>query len=95
MNFKNYRSTQRFVVEGIWSGYRSSQQRPCHRRVVSRWKAEALSKITAVQFTDNTTMTVTVRPAEKYEKVKEIHGYDDLLDDALHKRLEGWIRVPF
>ena len=29
------------------------------------------------------------------EKVKEIRGYDEMLSTAVHKRLEGFLQVPF
>ena len=83
----------RFIVEAVWSGYRSSQSRPCHRRVVKSWEAEALAKVKTVAFTDGTTMSVTVRPCAPREKVQEIHGYDSLFYKIRSRHLTGYIPV--
>jgi hypothetical protein len=82
---------KRFVVECIWSGYRSEQRRPCHRTVHSKSYADSLRKISAIRFTDGTTMDIIVRPANFREKVHEIHGYDNLLRAAIGK--EGFVSV--
>ncbi len=84
---------KRYVVECIWRGYRG-QLVPCHRRVI-RYKrqVQALSKIHSVGFSDNTTMSVTVRPAKPREKVKEIRGYDELLADCVRLGLTGFVHV--
>lgn len=82
---------KRYVVEGVWSGYVSSQRRPCHRRVIKKWLADSFAKIVAIRFTDGTTMDITVRPCTFREKVQEIRGYDALLDAAIGK--EGFVSV--
>ena len=84
---------ERFIVECVWSGYRASQSKPCHRTVERKSKADEIRKITCVQFTDGTTMSVDVRPARLREKVQEIHGYDSLLSDAVRFGLTGFVTV--
>lgn len=84
---------KRFVVECVWSGYVSSQARPCHRTVETGRRVAALQKIDGVIFTDGTTMSVSVRPAAPREKVQEIHGYDQLLSDFARRGMTGWCRV--
>lgn len=84
---------KRYVIEGEWSGYRSGQRAICHRRVFPQKRAEKFATITRVQFTDGTTMTVTIRPAEHREKVKEIPAYDTLLQNFLDLGMSGFCRV--
>lgn len=85
-------SRKRFVVECFWSGYRTNQSRPCHR-TVETYKAEGLSKITSVQFTDGTHMFVSVRPCKLRERVDEIHGYVSLLSKIWARGLSGCVKV--
>lgn len=84
---------KRYVVECVWSGYRASQSCPCHRMVETRRRAKRLTKISTVAFTDGTTMSVAVRPALPRERVKEINGYNQLLDDILSVGLEGFVTI--
>lgn len=82
---------KRFVVECVWSGYRSSQERACHRMVIPKYVADRLSRLRSVTFTDGTDMSVTVRPCTFREKVQQIKGYRELLDkiawnDELNKK---------
>ena len=84
----------RWIVEGIWSGYRASQSRPCHRVIVrNRKTAEAFAKIDTVVFTDGTTMSVPVREAKPREKIQEIHGYTSLLNDFRYRGMTGYCSV--
>jgi len=73
----------RYVIEGEWSGYTSSQQRVCHRRVTEKqYVADWIKETPCIRFTDGTSLYLTVRPCTFREKVKEIRGYDSLLDDC-------------
>ena len=83
--------SRRFVVECVWSGYHSGQRHPVHREVTLNPKR--YEGITGVVFTDGTTMSVVVRPCEPREKVREIHGYGRLLNDAAALGLKGYVRV--
>ena len=84
---------KRHVVECVWHSF-SGRLIPCHRRVLRhKYEIEALSKITAVGFTDNTSMSVSVRPAKPREKVTEIWGYHKLLDECVSQRKSGFVHV--
>jgi hypothetical protein len=71
---------------------RASQSKPCHRRVYT-YRPTAIEDIKCVQFTDNTTMSVMVRPANKREKIQEIWGYDELLNKFATRKMTGFVRV--
>lgn len=72
----------RFVLEGEWSGYRPSQCRVVHREVVTGKRAERLKNLSAIQYTDGTTLILRLRPAEFREQIKEIRGYTSLIREA-------------
>lgn len=72
----------RFVIEGEWSGYRSSQQRVVHRTVHSgAFKALRAwaEKTHGISYTDGTMLFLRVRDCKKGERVAQIHGYDSLI----------------
>ena len=80
-----WKSGKRYVIEGVWSGYRSSQERAVHRAVTTRRAlVEWCAKTFGIVFTDGTTLYLTVRPALPREKVHPIHGYDSLISDCAH-----------
>jgi hypothetical protein len=88
------RKPSRYILEGTWSGYRSSQSRVCHRTIIKPYQAKRYEKITGVRFGDGTSMTITVRPAKVREQVKEIHGYNDILTRAYYRpELEGFVDI--
>ena len=76
------RLAKRFVIEGVWSGYRSSQRRIVHRTVhkgsTKRLRAW-VKKTHGIQYADGTTLYLTVRDCKPREKVKEIKGYVKLI----------------
>ena len=80
-------STTRFIIEGVWSGYRSSQRRVVHRtahkRNMKRLRAWA-EKTHGIQYTDGTMLYLTVRDCKPREKVKEIKGYVELIKECAH-----------
>lgn len=80
------------AIEYVWSGYRSSQRRPCHR-VITRRKAtlDKYKTIAGIAFTDGTNMSLAVRDAVRGEQ--PIHGYDKLFDNIFAKGLTGYIHV--
>jgi hypothetical protein len=80
-------STGRFIIEGEWSGYRSSQQRVVHRTVhkaAYKRLREWAEKAWAIRYTDGTCLALSVRDCRPRERVKEIHGYDELIRDCAH-----------
>jgi len=71
----------RYVLEGEWSGYRSSQRRICHRTVIKR--IEKYKDLTSIRFTDGTTLDLSIHKCKPRERVKEIRGYDKLIADCI------------
>jgi len=77
----------RFIIEGEWSGYRSSQQRVVHRTVHGggyKKLREWAEKTHAISYTDGTQLYISVRDCKPREKVKEIHGYDSLIKECAY-----------
>ena len=84
----------RWICEGTWSGYSSSQQHVCHRKVITKkWKMEALKSINTVEYTDGTRLYVTVRTCLPREKVKEIDGYSSMLQEFINAGMKGYVKV--
>jgi hypothetical protein len=80
----------RYIIEGEWTGYTSSQRRVCHREVYKTSRTitkspflEAIRRIGAILFTDNTSLILHIREAKPREKVQEIHGYTKLIRKAV------------
>ena len=83
---------KRFVIEGEWSGYRSSQQRVVHRQVYAgaRKKLRAWAEAThAIYYTDGTALYLTVRDCKPREQVKELRGYTSLIEDCAFYGVNG------
>lgn len=84
----------RWIIEGTWSGYTSSQSRVVHRRVTSRKaQAEFWKKLHGITYTDGTSLFLSTRETKPREKVKELHGYDELVRDCERFQLSGWTSV--
>jgi hypothetical protein len=80
-------SATRFIIEGEWTGYTSSQQRVVHRKVypASRKKLRAWAEKTyCIRYTDGTALVLLVRDAKPRERVPEINGYDKLIEDCFY-----------
>lgn len=73
----------RFVLEGEWTGYQSSQRRVVHRQVVDKKLAEKAKALHAIVYTDGTSLLISVREAKPREQVATINSYGDLIRDAL------------
>lgn len=85
---------KRHIVECVWSGYRASQSRPCHRMVeTSPRKINALKQVSTIRFTDGTTMSVDVRECVPREKVQTINGYSSLLNEIVSKGRTGFVTI--
>ena len=85
---------KRYVIECIWSGYSSSQSRPCHREVT--YRPEQWAGLHTIAFTDGTNMSVDIRPCLPREKVKQILGYSSLLNKFAYKKelcSKGYVSV--
>ncbi len=72
----------RYIVEGEWSGYVSRQRRVVHREIVSKTRADKLRNLSAIRYTDGTTLNISVREAGYRERVQEINGYGRLIKQA-------------
>ncbi|WP_029581986.1 hypothetical protein [Bradyrhizobium sp. URHD0069] len=72
----------RFILEGEWSGYTSSQQRVVHREIINNKRAERLRQLHKIVYTDGTSLMIRVREAEYREKIKLINSYGELIRDA-------------
>ena len=74
---------KRYVLEGEWSGYRSSQRRVAHREVTKYPKRYGTLK--TIRYTDGTTLDLSLRPCKPREKVVQILGYCELIEKAVAK----------
>ena len=74
--------SDRYVLEGEWSGYRAKQRHIVHREVVTGPRVERLRNLHTIVYTDGTTLDLRLRKAEPREKVVEKHGYTTLIRDA-------------
>ena len=84
---RNKQKSARFVIEGVWSGYRSSQRRVVHRTVHkgNRKSLRAwVEKTHGIRYTDGTMLYLTVRDCKPRERVQQIRGYDSLINDCQH-----------
>lgn len=79
---------RRFVIEGTWTGYRSSQERVVYRSVHTRTERKLLEwarKTYGIRYTDGTMLLIRVRNAEHLERVKELKGgYGKLIQECVH-----------
>jgi len=82
----------RYVLEGEWSGYRSSQRRIVHREVITKQRADRLRNLSSIQYTDGTRLDIYVREAEPRERVSQINGYNSLIRQA-ERTGESYVRV--
>lgn len=86
----SYTIPTRWLIEGTWRGYRSSQDRVVHRSITKDRKiAEQIGKQYGITYTDGTTLELTVRPLNKGERVKDLkNSYGSLICDCL--RYDVW-----
>ena len=83
----------RYIIEGTWRGYSSSQDHVCHREVYKSNRKvspfiETLRKLYSIPFSDGTALIVSVREAKPREKVQEKHGYTKFIRDAVYAAME-------
>jgi hypothetical protein len=75
---------KRYIIEGKWSGYTSAQQRVVHRTVtVSTKLADKIKTLESIQFTDGTSLYITVREAKYREKVEIKDSYTNLINKCI------------
>ena len=81
----------RWVLEGVWSGYSSSQRQVCHRQVTtSKRYADRWKTLHGIEYTDGTILTLTVRQARPREKIQVNLSYETLISDCIHEGLVPW-----
>jgi len=87
----------RFIIEGEWSGYHSGQRKIVHRTVhkANRKRLKAWAENSGyIRYTDGTTLSISIRDAQPREKVKEIHGYDSLINDCVYHNVTSVNDLP-
>lgn len=75
----------RYIIEGEWTGYRSSQARIVHRSVhdAAEKKLRAWAENNfSIRYTDGTHLVISVRDCKPRERVKETWGYMSLIRDC-------------
>ena len=73
----------RHVLEGEWTGYVSNQSRVVHRAVITARQAKQLESLHEIYYTDGTRLVLTVREAAPRERVQEVRGYRQLIENCL------------
>lgn len=88
---------KRFVIEGEWSGYRSSQQRVVHRQVfpgnrkmLRQWADNNHS----ILYTDGTRLLITVRDCKPRERVQQLLSYTKLIEDCARHGVSSVEALP-
>lgn len=79
----------RYVTICTWNGPKRSTI--CHVSVHPN--RSPYRDITAIQFTDGTTADVETRPMLPRERIKELRGYPELLDEFTFRGMKGFCRV--
>jgi hypothetical protein len=83
----------RYIIEGTWRGYRSSQDHVCHREIYktnckdSVRFIQALRKIHSLSFSDGTALILRVREAKPCEKVEQKLSYCEFIRDGVYATL--------
>lgn len=73
-----------YVIEGEWSGYRSSQRRVVHREyTTSKERAEQIERLAYIFYSDGTRLDLYVREKLDRKKREPISGYTRLINDCL------------
>lgn len=73
----------RYVIEGEWSGYTSSQQRIVHCHVTKNGQlVEWVQKTYCIRYTDGTTLNLSARLCKPRERVKENPSYLELIEEC-------------
>lgn len=74
---------QRYVLEGVWSGYVARQSRVVHREVITASKRILrLRTLHSIRYTDGTRLTLHLREADYRERVQTIDSYGSLIREC-------------
>jgi hypothetical protein len=82
----------RYLLEGKWIGYRSSQDRVVHREIITNLElVEWVQNTYCISYTDGTTLQLSARLLEKGERVKEPmrDGYGSLIRDCFRHKVNS------
>lgn len=82
----------RYVLEGLWRGYSSSQDHVVHRQIVPANQKKFVAwceKTFCIRYTDGTTLELSIRPAAFREKVTEKKGYTSLIRDCFYQNVSS------
>ena len=76
---------QTYMIEGEWTGYRSSQQRVVHRHYCNREKVVAfVQKTYGIRYTDGTMLLLSATPCTGRKRLPVINSYNSLIEDCVH-----------
>lgn len=87
----------RFIIEGEWSGYVSSQRRVVHRQVypaTDKTLRAWAEKTHAIRYTDGTCLVLSMRECRPRERVSEIRGYTKLIADCARHGVSSVADLP-
>lgn len=74
----------RYLLEGEWSGYVSSQRKVVQREVITRKFMEMMGSHRSITYTDGTSLILSIRPCKPGERVSEINQYGSLIRDCVY-----------
>ena len=75
----------RYILEGEWSVYHSGQRHVVHKTILSNLQFKKINeqKLSYIRYSDGTYLSLRVIGLKSRERIKEIHGYDSLINDCL------------
>jgi|HubBroStandDraft_4_1064222.scaffolds.fasta_scaffold39605_6 hypothetical protein len=88
--------TERWILEGEWTGYTSAQRHVVHVQVfkgrpdLRAW----LERNRAIRYTDGTSLILRVRDAKPREKVVEVVSYYSLIIDCFRHNVRSVDALP-
>ncbi len=75
-----------YLIEGVWSGYTSSQRHVVHRKYTTDEAFAAQVKaLHWILFTDGTTLDLTVSENNGAVRQREVDGYGSLIRDCVRE----------
>lgn len=80
----------RYVLEGEWTGYVARQRRCVHREIIKNKKlVDWVNSNRAIQYTDGTSLLLTVRMLKPRERVQMINGYGSLIRSCFNRNVNS------
>lgn len=87
----------RYVLEGTWRGYTSSQDHVVHREVIQSNRRQFVAwcqKTFCIRYTDGTTLELAIRPCKPRERVVEKNSYKSLIYDCFRHNVTAVKDLP-